>query len=390
MAESPTLPHSRRRSSGGTRIVLVVGGGISGNALTVLLRRAGLTVDLVEASPDWKAAAGSGITLQGNALRVLREVGVLEGIEKDGYAAEGVAVLAPDGTVLHAQDELRTGGDDLPAHIGMQRPRLQQLLIDQVRASGADVRLGTKATAFQQDGEGVDVTFSDGTSRRYDLVAGADGLHSATREMIGITDRPEPTGMGIWRAPAPRPAGVRRTEMIYGGRCLIAGYCPTGEDTVYTYLVERLRDRSSPAPDTYADEMRALSEGYGGVWEEIRAAFTEPKSVNYTRFDRHLVEGPWHRGRVVLVGDAAHACPPTLAQGAAMSLEDVQVLAGLLTGRSEWDDQLLTEYHARRLPRVRMVVDASVQLGQWLLDGVRDADVPALMGRTMNALKELP
>ena len=373
-----------------TRTVLVVGAGTSGSALTVLLRRAGIAVDVVEASPDWKAAAGSGITLQGNALRVLREVGVLEGIEKDGYAAEGVAVLAPDGTVLHAHEELRTGGDDLPSHIGMQRPRLQQLLIDRVRASGAGIRLGTTVTALGQDDEGVDVTFSDATSRRYDLVVGADGLHSATRAMIGITERPEPTGMGIWRAPAPRPAGVHRTEMVYGGRCFIAGYCPTGEDTVYAYLVERARDRDALNPATYADEMRALSESYGGAWTEIRTAFTDPKAVNYTCFDRHLVEGPWHRGRVVLVGDAAHACPPTLAQGAAMSLEDVLVLAELLTGRDDWDDQLFTDYHDRRLPRVRMVVDASVQLGQWLLDGVRDADVPGLMGRTMNALKELP
>ncbi|NUO43765.1 MAG: 2-polyprenyl-6-methoxyphenol hydroxylase, partial [Streptomyces sp.] len=166
--------------------VLIIGGGTSGNALTVLLRRAGIDVDLVEASPDWKAAAGSGITLQGNALRVLREVGVLDTIVKEGYKAEGVAILTPDGTVLAAHEELRTGGDDLPAHIGMQRPRLQQLLIDEASASGADIRLGTTATAFQQDDKGVDVTFSDGTSRRYDLVVGADGLGSATRRMIGV------------------------------------------------------------------------------------------------------------------------------------------------------------------------------------------------------------
>uniref|UniRef100_A0AAU2AEF9 FAD-dependent oxidoreductase n=1 Tax=Streptomyces sp. NBC_00093 TaxID=2975649 RepID=A0AAU2AEF9_9ACTN len=381
-------------ANGLTRTVLIIGGGTSGNTLTVLLRRAGIEVDLVEASPDWKAAAGSGITLQGNALRVLREVGVLGGIEKDGYAADGVAILTPDGTVIYAHDELRTGGEDLPAHIGMQRPGLQQLLIDRVRTSGAGVRLGTTATAFAQDGESVDVTFSDGTSRRYDLVVGADGLHSATRDMIGITERPEPTGMGIWRAPAPRPAGVTRTEMMYGGRCFIAGYCPTSEDTVYAYLVERARDRAALDPDAYADEMRALSEGYGGAWEEIRTAFTDPKAVNYAYFDQLLVEGPWHRGRVVLVGDAVHCCPPTLAQGAAMSLEDVLVLAELLTGRDDWDDQLLTDYHARRLPRVRMVVEASVQVGRWLLerapDQERGKDVAALMGRTMSALKELP
>ncbi|QOV34684.1 FAD-dependent oxidoreductase [Streptomyces ferrugineus] len=376
------------------RSVLVIGGGTSGNSLAVLLRRAGIAVDLVEVSPDWKAAAGSGITLQGNALRVLREVGVLDGIEKHGYASDGIGILAPDGTVIAAHADFRTGGEDLPAHIGMQRSRLQQLLIDRVRASGADVRLGVTATAFRQDGAGVDVTFSDGTGRRYDLVVGADGLHSATREMIGITDRPEPTGMAIWRAPAPRPAGVTRTEMIYSGRCFVAGYCPTSEDTVYAYLVERARDRAALDPDSYADEMRSLSEGYGGAWEEIRASFTDPKVVNHTCFDRHLVEGAWHRGRVVLVGDAAHCCPPTLAQGAAMSLEDVLVLAELLTGRGEWDERLLTDYHARRLPRVRMVIDVSVQIGRWLLDRAPDEergrDVAALMGRTMSALRELP
>ncbi|GHG88567.1 FAD-dependent oxidoreductase [Streptomyces lanatus] len=376
------------------RSVLVIGGGTSGNSLTVLLRRAGIAVDLVEASPDWKSAAGSGITLQGNALRVLREVGVLDGIEKDGCAVDGVGILACDGTELAAHPDFRTGGDDLPAHIGMQRPRLQQLLIEQVRASGADVRLGTRATAFRQDGEGVDVTFSDGTARRYDLVVGADGLHSATRRMIGITDEPEPTGMAIWRAPAPRPAGVTRTDMVYSGRCFVAGYCPTSEDTVYAYLVEPARDRAELDPDTYADEMRRLSEGYGGAWEEIRASFTDPKVVNYACFDRLLVEGAWHRGRVVLVGDAVHCCPPTLAQGAAMSLEDVLVLAELLTGRGDWDERLFHDYHGRRLPRVRMVVDTSVQIGRWLLDRAPDQergrDVAALMDRTMTALKEHP
>jgi 2-polyprenyl-6-methoxyphenol hydroxylase-like FAD-dependent oxidoreductase len=136
--------------------------------------------------------------------------------------------------------------------------------------------------------------------------------------------------------------------------------------------------------------MRRLAEGYGGAWKQIRESITDPAQVNYTWFTRLLVEGPWHRGRVVLAGDAAHACPPTLAQGAAMSLEDVLVLAALLTTRDDWDDALLTAYRDRRMPRVRMVVDASVQLGRWLMDGDRGADVPGLMGRTMTVLRELP
>ncbi|MBN3932262.1 FAD-dependent monooxygenase [Streptomyces verrucosisporus] len=127
-----------------------------------------------------------------------------------------------------------------------------------------------------------------------------------------------------------------------------------------------------------------------GAWEEIRASITEDRAVNYTWFHRLLVEGPWHRGRVVLAGDAAHACPPTLAQGAAMSLEDALVLAELLTGGADWDERTLAAYRERRMPRVRMVVENSVRLGDWLMEGVRDADVPGLIGRTMTVLGEHP
>ncbi|MER5265477.1 FAD-dependent oxidoreductase [Actinosynnema sp. NPDC002837] len=371
-----------------TRTVLVLGGGTAGNALTVLLRRAGHAVDLVEAKPDWNATAGSGITVQGNALHVLREVGVIDQVLRQGFPFDELSLLSPSGAVLAVHPGGRIGGDDLPATVGMQRPRLQQILIDAVRASGASVRLGVTATALDQDRG--DVTFSDGTSGRYDLVVGADGLNSATRRLIGVEDRPAPTGMAIWRAAVPRPTGLDHTRMIYGGPCFIAGCCPTGPDTAYAYLVERNRDRGAIDPSTYAEEMRRLAQGYGGPWPEIQAALTDPSLINYTWFDRLLVRGPWHRGRVVLVGDAAHACPPTLAQGAAMSLEDALVLAELLSTRDSWDDAVLTEYRDRRYPRVREVVDASVQLGQWLLDGVRDADVPGLMGRTMATLARRP
>ncbi|MDQ1068706.1 FAD-dependent oxidoreductase [Streptomyces canus] len=382
------------------RTVLVIGGGASGNAVTVLLRRAGITVDLIEAKPDWNVL-GSGITLQGNALRVLRELGVWDKVQESGYAFDSVGLATPDGHVFHVQQDIRTGGEDLPATIGMQRPRLQEILCEAVRASGATVRLGTTADELVQDGAGVTARFSDGTEGRYDLVVAADGLNSLTRAMIGIGEKPEPTGMAIWRVAAPRPAGLERTDLAFGGPCYIAGYCPTSENTIYAYLVEANRDRASIDPASYADEMRRLAAPYGGAWPEIAASITDPAKVNYTWFDRLLVEGSWHRGRVVLVGDAAHACPPTLAQGAAMSLEDASVLAELLSAQESWDssgsldsrdslDDLLTRYHERRIDRVRMVVEASVQLGQWQLDGVRDADVPGLIGRTMSALKETP
>ncbi|WP_285741056.1 FAD-dependent monooxygenase, partial [Kitasatospora phosalacinea] len=126
------------------------------------MRRAGIAVDLVEAKPDWNVS-GSGITLQGNALRALREIGVWEQVRASGFAFDEVGLTAPDGTVLHVARDARTGGEDLPATVGMQRPQLQRILIDAVKASGANVRLGTTVTALRGDAEGVDVEFSDGS-----------------------------------------------------------------------------------------------------------------------------------------------------------------------------------------------------------------------------------
>lgn len=372
------------------RRVLVIGGGAAGNAVTVLLRRSGAEVDLIEAREDWNATSGSGITLQGNALRVLRELGVWDRVEASGYAFDAVGITAPDGTVLHVQEDIRSGGDDLPATVGMQRPALQRILIEAVRASGATVRLGTTAEVLDHDADGARVRFGDGSEGRYDLVVAADGMGSATRAAAGFPERPEPTGMAIWRIAAPRPKGVTRTDLAYGGPAYIAGYCPTGEDTLYAYAVEAKRDRESIPPESYAEQMRRLTSAYGGFWPEITGHITDPAAVNYTWFDRMLVEGSWHRGRTVLAGDAAHCCPPTLAQGAALSLEDAWVLAEMLAGADRWDDALLQAYYERRIARVRPVVEASVQLGQWQLDGGRDADVPGLMGRTMTMLRELP
>jgi 2-polyprenyl-6-methoxyphenol hydroxylase-like FAD-dependent oxidoreductase len=193
------------------------------------------------------------------------------------------------------------------------------------------------------------------------------------------------TGMGIWRAFGPRPASVTRTDLFYGGPSYIAGYCPTGNDNLYAYIVEDVQDRSGLTPDQRLQEMRRLSEAYHGPWDAIRAGMTDPSRVNYTRFETHFLDAPWNRGRVVVIGDAAHTCPPTLAQGAAQALEDAAVLSELLIRYDALSDQLWTEFHDRRVERARTIVEASLQLGQWLLDHER-GDVPGLMAKTAHLL----
>src|SRR3954471_15644402 len=356
--------------------VLVVGSGLAGTATAIHLAARGVAVDVVEIKPD-VAAVGSGITLQGNALRELKALGVWDQVLAAGYAFDVTGIRAPDpaGSIIAEVPDAKTGGPDLPAAMGMPRPELARILADRAAEVGVKIRLGTTFTELAQDDAGVDVTFSDGAATsaggagraRYDLVVGADGVRSWTRRALGINLETKSVGMGIWRAFGPRPASVTRTDLYYGGPSYIAGYCPTGADTLYAYIVEAAQDRSMLTPDEQLATMQRLSEAYHGPWDEIRETLTDPSRINYTHFQTHLLEAPWNRGRVVLIGDAAHTCPPTLAQGGAMALEDAAVLAELLTSRSVLDQDLWDAFHARRYERAKAVVEASNSLAQWQL-----------------------
>jgi 2-polyprenyl-6-methoxyphenol hydroxylase-like FAD-dependent oxidoreductase len=359
--------------------VLVVGAGLAGAGVAIHLATQGVAVDLLDIKPE-VAALGSGITLQGNALRELRSLGVWDRVQEAGYVFDVTGIRAPDpfGSVVAEIPDAKTGGPDLPAAMGMPRPELAHILIDRATEVGVKVRLGTTFTELSQDADGVDVTFADGSTGRYDLVIGADGLRSWTRRSLGINLETRSVGMGIWRAFGPRPASVTRTDLYYGGPSYIAGYCPTGEDSLYAYIVEDAQDRSAMSPEEQLATMKQLSQAYHGPWDEIRETLTDPSRVNYTWFETHVLDVPWNRGRVVLIGDAAHTCPPTIAQGGAMALEDAVVLAELLTGRDALDEDLWDAFHARRFERAKTVVDASNQLAQWQLDHVQ-GDIPSMM-----------
>lgn len=369
--------------------VAIVGSGVAGTATAILLAEGGVDVDVFEQKPEL-STLGSGITLQGNALRVFDRLGIWQQVKDGGYTFDLVGLRAPgpDATVIAQIPDAPTGGPEYPATAGMYRPDLARILADRAAEVGARIHYGTTVTSFSQDDAGVDVILSDGRTEHFDLLVGADGLHSAIREQLGVETEPQRTGMGIWRAFVPRPAEVTHTDLYYGGPAYIAGYCPTSDDMMYAYLVEPAQDRHLLSPEEGVEVMKGLSQGYGGPWHEIRESLGEASRVNYTWFTKHVVPDAWNRGRVVLIGEAAHSCPPTIAQGAAQAAEDALVLSELLLERDAVDESLWAGFHERRLPRATEIVEASVQLGQWLIDGERDADVPGLMRRVATLVSQ--
>jgi 2-polyprenyl-6-methoxyphenol hydroxylase-like FAD-dependent oxidoreductase len=365
---------------------LVVGGGITGSVLSLALAQRGVRVDLAEINPDWRGV-GHGITVQGNALAALAKVGVLDAVLERGVPFEQLRMRRADGTLIAEVPTPRTGGADLPATLGALRSDLQAVLCDRVYAAGVTVRLGLSVSGLAEDADRAHAEFTDGTSADYDLVVGTDGIRSAVRALLGIAVTPQPTGMSIWRVVADRPAEMECAELYYGGPRYKAGYSPISAGKCYAYLLD-----TDGALADFGDRpawrlMYERSAGYGGTWGKIRDTIGPDSNVSHTRIEWLLVPAPWYRGRVIVIGDAAHACPPLIAQGAAMCAEDAVVLAELVTGGSSLD-QALPAFMARRMPRVELVVRNSLQLVRWEtgLEPHTDADVAETMSSTLGFL----
>jgi len=127
-----------------------------------------------------------------------------------------------------------------------------------------------------------------------------------------------------------------------------------------------------------ANEMKRLLEGYHGAFDFIRDNISDDDFMNFQPIEWLMVEGSWHRGRVIAVGDAVHACPPLVAQGAAQCAEDAFLLADYITREGDIE-ALLQQFEARRKPRVQLVVDSSLQLVEWELHPETPGAEPAAL-----------
>lgn len=347
--------------------ILIIGGGIGGMSAAISLSRIGRQVELIDIDPEWRAL-GAGVTLNGGALRAFHALGVLDDVKRLGACGGQPVFMSASGEVIGMPPPSSPFGEDIPAIGGIMRPLLHKILQAHTRAAGATVRLGLGFEDLVQDEDGVTVRLSDGTSGRYDLVLGADGVNSTVRRRL-FPDAPGPqfTGQGCWRAVVPRPADVDGPMMVFGRqKC---GTNVVSKDEMYLYLLHNIRENKWLPSDQWLDLLKAELEEYKvPAIVKIREELSEASQINYRPLEAFVLPAPWYKGRTLLIGDAAHATTPHSAYGAGLAIEDGMVLAELIGGGGDLET-VLGDFMTRRYDRCKAVVDGSVLQGALELAG---------------------
>ncbi len=349
------------RSFDATQKVLICGAGIGGLTTALAVAKRGIKVEVVERAPSLQEV-GAGLQLSPNAMHVVRDLGLEGAILAKGFEPERSAIR-------HFQNgkpyfdlpfkDLSQSRFKAP-YVHIHRADLQRILLDAARDAGADVHLGETVATVAEDEDQIEVK-TDKRTIEADCLIGADGLRSVVRDAVFNGPSPQFTGQVAWRGTVPAdqlPEGlIPRAATVWAGpyQHLVAYYIRGGAEVNFIAVQERGSwTNDSWMEEGNLEELRAAFEG----WDErvTRLLDVVPRTFLWALYDLPPL-ARWSKGRVTLLGDAAHPMLPFMAQGAAQAIEDAWVLSDQLTKSST--AKALHRYEALRRPRASMVQAAS-------------------------------
>ncbi len=357
--------------------VLIVGGGIGGLTAAHALGRKGLDAQVYEAAPELKPA-GKGIWVPANALQVLQRLGLSEAVARAGWRLERIQLRTTHGVL---QDfDLRTLQERFGhTNISIHRAELLRVLAESLPQGM--LHLGKRFAGFSQDAAGVTVRFDDGTEVHGDVLVGADGIRSAVREQLfpGVPLRY--SGQTCYRGIGDMelPAELARTCWEVWGGDHRFGFSAIGPRQAY-WFAPITSPANSPMPEGSLSAW--LAKQYTHFPAPIPAVLRSTPDSEIIRTDLHDFApiDVWSQGRVVLMGDAAHAMTPNLGQGGAQAIEDAYVLADKLAS-CPGHEQAFEEFQTLRMPKVRWIVKTARRFGQ--MAHVRNRVLQALRNTAM-------
>ncbi|MFG2267160.1 FAD-dependent monooxygenase [Streptomyces sp. NPDC048720] len=357
--------------------ILVIGGGVAGTAAALGLDKAGHDVAVFEAHPGTAEDIGAFLTLATGGMRALAQIDATDAVTAIGFPLTSLRLLDSAGGEA-ARAPLAGADDPALRYRCLRRGELNAALQAEAVRRGVPLRHGARLVSVDQDGDGVTARFSDGTSAAGDLLIGADGLNSAVRRLaVAPAVRPRYAGQRVYygytdAAPAAGETGV--ITMVRGSAAAF-GYAvaPAGE----TYWFARVfgdRRPAGDAPDATPARLRGellpLLRADATPAGDIVAACGE--SLMATDAAEMPLGTPWRAGRILLLGDAAHAASPATGQGAAMALEDAVVLAKALRDLPD-PRTAFTVYERHRRPRAEHNITVSGAISRGTHDPARGA-----------------
>jgi 2-polyprenyl-6-methoxyphenol hydroxylase-like FAD-dependent oxidoreductase len=326
---------SAATKAGDARQAAVIGAGIGGLAAAIALRQAGWEATVYEAAPEIQPL-GAGLSIWPNGVRALRGLGLAD-LAAAAPRADG-ALRRADGSVLAEFDpdaiEARFGAP----LVGFHRADLHEGLIAGLGSEW--VRTGMRLERIEDE----ELFFGDGSSARPDLIVGADGLNSTVRQALLGDGGPRDSGLVAFRGVADLDAAVPAGE--WWGSGSVAGLLQLADGRVYWYFAYR------GEPDRAA--LPALLSEYGDAVQEAARRTDKEQVLVHRLYDRDPVPS-WSRGRVTLLGDAAHPMLPFLGQGACSALEDAAALAAAMTEEAGVEAGLAAYERARTKPTAALV-----------------------------------